>query len=109
MPSDRLRPTGIPAVLTSDPAAAFDCGSDHGVIGSKTVGMKPLSHGVTVPDHVERGFSDLVMSLEPEGSATRLALAAAPTLVSQRQTLFVACHTVKIASLANLSRNKVKT
>ena len=71
--------------------------------------MEPLGHGVTVLDRVECGFSDLVVSLEPEGSAGRFALAAAPAPVGQGQTPLIACHVTKLAWPGILSSHKAKS
>lgn len=110
MHSDRLRPTGVAAVFARDPTAACNCVGDHRVteFGSITAVMKPLSHRVFVVDRVERGLSNLVVSLEPEGATGRFAPAAAPASVSQRQTISGACHTAKVVFLAVLSRDKAK-
>jgi hypothetical protein len=70
--------------------------------------MEPLGHRVTVLDRVECGFSDLVMSLEPEGSAGSFALAAAPARVGQGQTPSIASHTAKLACPGIMPSYKAK-
>jgi hypothetical protein len=54
------------------------------MIGSESAVMDPLGDGVIVLKRIKRGFSDLVVSLVPEGSTGCLALAAAPAGVGQR-------------------------
>jgi hypothetical protein len=95
-------------VFTADPAASFNCGLGHGVIGSETTVVQPLGHRGIMFDRVERGFSQLVMSLKPERATSRFALATAPALVSQWQTPSVTCHVTKIAFQAWMSSQKAK-
>jgi len=72
-------------VFACGPAAALYSGSDYRMVRSEATVMEPLGHGVPVLDRIKCGFGDLVVSLEPEGSAGRFALAAAPAPVGQGQ------------------------
>jgi hypothetical protein len=95
-------------VLASDPTTAFDRSSDHRTIRSETTVVKSLGHRVTMLDRVECGFSELVVPLEPEGSAGCFALTTAPAGISQGEALTIA-HAPKLACLDTLSRHHVKS
>ena len=78
------------------------------MIRSVVAVMEPLSHRVTVLDRVECSFSDLVVSLEPEGSAGRFALATAPAPISEGQTSSITSHANKLAYPEVLARHDIK-